>query len=241
VHAFAEESSAPLRNIHHNQNSIAKEETILKEIHAEIFFMKSKANLLAIVGSQRRNGNSYSLAKAVLNSVDANYEVVQLADKKIQFCNLCEKCISDDCILKDDFNMILEKMKHADGIVFAVPKYLFVASKFICFLERLDTIDHMRKHAGYERTFKNPDYKLFTEKPFCIFFTSGTGSIEKKTQQIVVDYTESLGLKLIRHDKPPYLGINVKAGDRKGNVLSNKQAIKECKRLVEKLIDSIKK
>jgi multimeric flavodoxin WrbA len=203
--------------------------------------MKSKANLLAIVGSQRKNGNSNSLAKAVLDSVDADYQMVQLADKKIEFCNICEKCISDDCILEDDLNEILEKMKYADGIIFVVPKYLFVTSKFLCFLERLDTIVHMRKHAGYERTFKNPDFKLFTEKPFCMFVTSGTGNIEKQTLETVIDYIEYLGLGLTRHDKPPFLGISIKAGDRKGEVLGNKQGIKECKRLVEKLILSIKK
>jgi len=198
--------------------------------------MRSKLNLLAIVGSQRRNGNSYSLAKAVLDSVDAEYEIVQLADRELAFCNLCEKCISDDCVLEDDFNKILEKMKHADGIVFVVPKYLFVASKFLCFLERLNTIDHMRKHAGYERTFQNPDYKLFTEKPFCIFVTSGTGNVEKQTLEIVVDYIEGLGLRLIRYGMPHFLGISVKAGDRKGEVLGNKQGIEECRRLLQKLL-----
>ena len=203
--------------------------------------MRSKLNLLAVVGSQRRNGNSYSLAKAVLDSVDAEYEIVRLADREIAFCNLCEKCISDDCVLEDDFNEILEKMKHTDGLVFVVPKYLFVASKFLCFLERLDTIDHMRKHAGYERTFQNPDYKLFTEKPFCMFVTSGTGNVEKQTLEIVADYIEGLGLRLIRYDKPPFLGVSVKAGDRKGEVLHNKQGIKECRRLLQKLVDSIKK
>ncbi|MFB0567052.1 MAG: flavodoxin family protein [Candidatus Bathyarchaeia archaeon] len=203
--------------------------------------MRSKVNLLAIVGSQRRNGNSYLLAKAVLDSADADYEIVQLADKQIAFCNLCEKCISDDCILEDDFNEILQEMKHADGIVFVVPKYLFVASKFLCFLERLDTIVHMRKHAGYERTFHNPDCMLFTGKPFCMFITSGTGNVEKQTLEIVVDYIEFLGLTLIRYDKPPFLGISIKAGDCKGEVLGNKQGIKECRRLVEILIDSIKK
>jgi len=198
-------------------------------------------NLLTVVGSQRRNGNSYSLAKAVLDSVDAEYEIVQLADREIAFCNLCEKCISDDCVLEDDFNEILDKMKHADGLVFVVPKYIFVASKFLCFLERLNTIDHIRKHAGYERTFQNPDYTLFTEKPFCLFVTSATGEVEKQTLEIVVDYIEGPGLRLIRYDKRPFLGVSVKAGDRKGEVLGNKQGIEECRRLVDKLIDSIKK
>jgi multimeric flavodoxin WrbA len=204
--------------------------------------MKSKVKLLAIIGSQRKNGNCYSLAKTVLDSTQADYEIIQLVDKKIEFCNLCEKCIDRDCVLEDDFNQIFEHMREADGLVFVVPKYIFVASKFLCFLERLDTIDHMRKHAGYERTFKNPDYRLFLkEKPFCIFVASGTGNVEKETLEIVADYIKGPGLTLIPYDQQPFLGVTVKAGDIKGEVLKNKKGIEECKKLTEKLIDSIVK
>jgi multimeric flavodoxin WrbA len=203
--------------------------------------MKPKTKLLAIIGSQRKNGNSYLLAKTVLDSTEADYEIIQLADKDIEFCNICEKCLSSDCSLEDDFNQILEKMKTADGIVFVVPKYLFLASKFLCFLERLATIQHMREHAGYKIAFKNPDYKLFpTKKPFCIFATSGTGKVEKETLQIVADYIDGLGLKLVPHNLPPFLAVSVKAGDNIGEVLRNKEGIDECKKMIEKLGDSIK-
>jgi len=202
--------------------------------------MKSKAKLLAIIGSQRTNGNSYLLAKTVLDSIEADYEIIQLADKKIEFCNLCEKCVSSDCVLEDDFNQIFEKMKSADGIVFAVPKYIFLASKFLCFLERLDTIQHMRENMGYKIAFKNPDYRLFPEKkPFCIFIASGTGNVEKETLQKVVHCIEGLGLKLVPYNLPPFFGVSVKAGDDIGEVLRNKEGIEECKKLIEKFIDSI--
>lgn len=167
--------------------------------------MRSNVKLLAIIGSQRKNGNSYLLTKAVLESAEANYEIIQLANKKIEFCNICEKCIDNDCVLEDDFNSILEKMKSADGIVFGFPKYLFTASKFLCFLERLATVDHMRKNAGCKITFKNPNYRLFSEeKPFCIFVLSGTGKVEKETLEIVTEYIGDLGLRLIPHDQPPF-------------------------------------
>ncbi len=203
--------------------------------------MKPKVNLLAIVGSQRKNGNSYLLAKAVLDSVNADYEIVQLANKEIAFCDLCEKCTSNDCVLKDDLGEVFEKMKHADGIVFIVPKYLFVASKFLCFLERLDTINHMRINAGYERTLQNPNYRLFDKKCFCMFVTSGTGNIEMQTLEIVVNYIKFLGLDPIHYNEAPFLGVSVKAGDRKGEVLDNKLGIEKCVKLVEKLISSTKR
>ena len=46
--------------------------------------MKSKVKLLGIIGFQRINGNSYQLARKVLDSVDADYEIVQLAEKRIR-------------------------------------------------------------------------------------------------------------------------------------------------------------
>jgi multimeric flavodoxin WrbA len=202
--------------------------------------MKSK--LLAIVGSQRKNGNCYLLTRKLLESVDADHEIIQLADKRIEFCNICEKCINSDCVLEDDFNQILESMKKADGIVFAVPKYLFFPSKFVCFLERLADVEHMRRHSGYKRTFVNPEYRLFSDKkPFCIFAVSGEGTIEKETLKIVAENIEDLGLRLVRHDLSPFLGVSIKGGEDIGEVYSNKEGIEECRRLAVKLIDSIKK
>jgi multimeric flavodoxin WrbA len=203
--------------------------------------MKPKPKLLAIVGSQRKGGNSYALAKTVLESADADSEIVELADVRVDFCDICEKCADGDCALQDGFNGILEKMRRADGIVFSVPKYLFVGSKFLCFLERLATINHMREHGGYERSFRNPEYRLFeAEKPFCLFVGSGTGKVERQTVKTVAEYIESTGLMLIRHDKPPFFGVNVKAGDRRGAVLDNERDLAECRRLVRKVVNSIK-
>jgi len=108
-----------------------------------------KPRLLAIIGSQRKNGNSYLLAKAVFDSVGVDSGIVQLADREIEFCTVCEKCVNGDCVLRDDLNEILTEMQKADGIVFVLPKYLFSSSKFLAFLERLDGIVHMRRHMGY--------------------------------------------------------------------------------------------
>jgi multimeric flavodoxin WrbA len=214
-----------------------------KEILAKISLLNSmKTKLLAIVGSQRKNGNSYSLAKTVLESFDADHDIIQLADKKIEFCNLCEECIDKDCVLEDDFNEILAEMKKADGIILAVPKYLTAPSKFLAFLERLATIVHIRRHMGYGGPPKNPDYRLFSEqKPFCVFALSGTGKFNKRDLRNFTDYTESLGLTLVSHDHPPFIAVNVKAGDDKGEVLKNKAAIERCRKLAQKVIMSTKK
>ena len=204
--------------------------------------MKTEARLLVIIGSQRMNGNSYQLAKTVLDAAPVSYKTIQLADKNIEFCTLCEHCKDgSDCNLQDDFNDILKEMRSADGLVFSLPKYLFVGSKFLAFLERLDTLVHMRRHEGYERKPEKPNVELFSGKPFCIFLTSGTGQVENEILRIVEEYIETLGLKPIFSDEPPHLGVNVRAGDSKGEVLHNKKAIEECRRVVIKTIDSIEK
>lgn len=204
--------------------------------------MKSKVNLLAIVGSQRKEGNSYHLAKTVLDSLPVNNKTVQLAEKNIGFCTLCERCKDGgDCTLQDDFNDILKEMQAADGIVFSLPKYLFVGSKFLAFLERLDTLAHMRRHGGYERKPEKPNVGLFSGKPFCIFFISGTGQVENEILRIAGEYIETLGLKPVFSDEPPHLGVNVRAGDSKGEILHNKKAVEECRRVAAKMASLAKK
>lgn len=204
--------------------------------------MESKVSLLAIVGSQRQDGNSYNLVKTVLDSLPIRHKMVQLAEKNIGFCTFCGRCKDgDDCILDDDFNDILSEMQAADGIVFSLPKYLFVGSKFLAFLERLDTMVHMRRHGGYERKPGKPNVRLFSGKPFCIFLTSGTGQVENEILRIVEEYIEMLGLKPVFYDEPPHLAVNVRAGDSIGEVLHNKKAVEECRRVAAKVVKSAKK
>jgi len=47
-------------------------------------------------------------------------------------------------------------------------------------------------------------------------------------------------IEIISSDLPPFLGVTDKGGDDIGEVLRNKEGMKECRKLVEKFIDSIK-
>jgi multimeric flavodoxin WrbA len=221
---------------------LSRQLTPIKTLMKIGLIMSMKTKLLAIVGSHRKNGNCYALAKSILESTSSKSRIIQLASKKIEFCVLCEKCVHEDCVLTDDLNQILAEMKKADAIMFIFPKYLLASSKFLAFLERLDTIVHMRKHKGYKRTFTEPDYRLLPkQQPFCVFALSGTGRFKKETLRTVVEYVESLGLTLVSHDRPPFIAVNVRAGDEKGEVLKNKAALKQCTELTKKVIKSIKK
>ena len=193
--------------------------------------------LLAIAGSHRIEGNCYAISKAVLDSLDCDYSIIQLANKEIMYCTICEECVTKDCVLTDDLYNMLKEMHESDGIIFVVPKYLSVPSKFMAFLERLASIVHMRKHNGYEGPPVNPDYTLFKEgKPFCIFALSGRGNYGEQHINTIVDYAEYLGMNLVSSDHASFIAVDVKAGDVKGEVLGNKEAIKQCRELAQKLV-----
>ena len=195
--------------------------------------------LLAITGSHRRNGNSYALSKAVLDSLDCEHTIIQLAEKEIGFCTICEECVDKGCVLEDDLDEVLGEMEGSDGLIFAVPKYLSAPSKFMAFLERLATLVHMRRHLGYGGPQVNPDYVLFKGgKPFCVFALSGRGEFDESALRTVVDYLEYLGLTLVSHDQPPFIAVNLRAGNVKGEVLENKEAVEQCRELVRDVMAS---
>jgi len=197
--------------------------------------------LLAIVGSQRRSGNSYLLAKETLKSTKVDSEIVQLAEKEIEFCDLCGKCETGDCVLNDDFNQILKKMKEADGIIFSFPKYFSLSSKFLCFLERLVMIHHCKEYHGLRKIGVRPDPNispLLKGKPCCLFVVSASGRGEEEPLKITAHEVERMGMKLILHDSQPFFGVAAK-GEDKGEVLKDKKGIEDCRRMIRKLIDSI--
>lgn len=203
---------------------------------------RRRIKLLGIVGSQREYGNSFLLTKEALKPFEEiDYEIIQLAKKKIEFCNICGKCKSMECPLKDDFNEILEKMKEADGMIFAYPKYLFsVPTKLLCFLERLDVIHHFRRgiESDYiedlrvEQTLSPP----LEGKLCCLFVVSDPNEKAEDSLTVVADEVKSLGMNLVLDDSN--IGAHA-IGKLRGEVLKDQKGIANCRKLVRKLIESI--
>lgn len=88
--------------------------------------------VLIISTSPRKGGNSERLADEFAKGAREgghNVEKICLYDQKIQFCKGCLVCQkTKECFLKDDANEIVEKMIHADTIVFATPIYFYEMS-----------------------------------------------------------------------------------------------------------------
>lgn len=102
-------------------------------------------NVLVISSTLRKNGNSEVLAKEFLRGAkDAghNVEFVTLQDREIKFCKGCFACQKlGSCVIKDDSNEIVEKMKDADVIAFASPIYYYeMAGQLKTLLDRANAL-----------------------------------------------------------------------------------------------------
>ncbi len=99
--------------------------------------MEDKAGtkqVLVILGSPRRKGNSATLATQIsqgAKSAGADVETIFLQDLKISPCRSCYTCQkhnSKGCAIKDDMQEIYPKLIKADAWVIASPVYWFTMS-----------------------------------------------------------------------------------------------------------------
>ncbi len=88
-----------------------------------------KKNILVISTSPRKGGNSETLADALIRGAKEagnQVEKVCLYDKTIGFCKGCLGCLkSHRCVIHDDADIIAQKMRQADVLVFATPIYYY--------------------------------------------------------------------------------------------------------------------
>lgn len=85
--------------------------------------------VLVVSTSLRSGGNSDIMADTfieVAKEVGHDVTKITLANKNIGFCKGCLVCQnSKPCVIKDDANDIVEKIKEAEVIVFATPVYFY--------------------------------------------------------------------------------------------------------------------
>lgn len=92
-----------------------------------------RKNVLAIVSSPRKGGNSETIVERfVTGAKEAGHtvETVFLREKKIAPCLACEACLQNGgtCVQKDDMAEILEQIIAADVIVLSTPVYYYSIS-----------------------------------------------------------------------------------------------------------------
>ena len=109
----------------------------------------------AFVGSARRKHTYHAVEQFLRNLQsmgDVEYEIVRLIDYQLQPCRGCKVCFDkgeERCPLKDDRDLLVEKMMASDGVVFASPNYSFHVSAIMkTFLDRLAFAFHRPRFFG---------------------------------------------------------------------------------------------
>ena len=109
----------------------------------------------AFVGTARKK-NTYNAVRQFLDNLqslgDVEYEIVALSDYRLGTCRGCKLCFEkgeEFCPLKDDRDVLIEKMMASDGVVFASPNYSFQVSAIMkMFLDRLGFVFHRPRFFG---------------------------------------------------------------------------------------------
>jgi len=83
---------------------------------------------------------------------DVESEIVVLNNQQIGICRGCKLCFEkgeEFCPLKDDRDMLIEKMMASDGVILASPNYSFqVSATMKMFLDRLGFVFHRPRFFG---------------------------------------------------------------------------------------------
>ena len=82
--------------------------------------------ILALSGSPRKRNTVSALAALQEHSPDIEFEVLTLKDLDLRFCKGCYACIrlgEERCPLKDDRDVLLQRIENADGLILASPTY----------------------------------------------------------------------------------------------------------------------
>ena len=112
----------------------------------------------AFVGTARKKHTYYAVHQFLENlksSGDAECEIIALTDHRVEICRGCKNCFrkgEEFCPLRDDRDVLIEKMMASDGVVFATPNYSYqVSATMKMFLDRLGFVFH--RPCFFGRTF----------------------------------------------------------------------------------------
>ncbi len=77
-------------------------------------------------------------------------DLIELADLEVTPCTACESCSLDGaCVFADDFSAAYDRMRDADGLIFASPVYVDnVSGQMKVFIDRLADAMHYQNLAG---------------------------------------------------------------------------------------------
>lgn len=111
--------------------------------------------VIAIIGSAQKKATYEAVQEFERNLksyMDIDFEYIFLKDYKLEFCEGCKLCFDkgeEFCPIDDDRDLLIDKMSHSDGVIFATPNYSFhVSSSMKNLLDRLAFIFHRPRFFG---------------------------------------------------------------------------------------------
>ncbi len=123
--------------------------------------------ILAINGSPREGGNTDTVIREIMGSVEDNddFRYVHLADLDINDCNGCKSCKqSPGCIQEDDMQSLYGELERADMLLIGSPIYMGAETgRLKCFCDRL--------YAFLESGEEGFNSRLEGEKRAVVFFS----------------------------------------------------------------------
>jgi NAD(P)H-dependent FMN reductase len=125
--------------------------------------------VLAIIGSPKGKGNSYKVTKKLEMEMktleEFEFEYLFLKDFNLEMCRGCFSCVKKGqnfCPIKDDIDIIKDKMHKSDGLIFVSPCYCQnVTGIMKNFIDRLSYLFH------------RPEF--FKQKALAVSTTAGSG------------------------------------------------------------------
>jgi len=99
--------------------------------------------VVAFNGSPKKEGNTYHAIKMVaeeLEKENIEVEIIHVGNKVIRGCLACNGCVknqNEKCVINDEVNDWIQKMKESDGIILGSPvHYASVGATMKAFLDR---------------------------------------------------------------------------------------------------------
>jgi len=182
--------------------------------------------ILGVVGSPRVGGNTEVITRIALEEVQKEgleTELISLAGKNIQPCDGCRSCwTTGECHIKDDFEVIYNKMVEADGIILATPVYYGAATPQIASL--------INRFYGYSREKKPLENKV--GGPIVVAHRAGHNFT---LAQLMFLFMIS-GIIV-----PGSTYWNIAFGREKGEVIKDEERVRTIKNFGRKLVWLVKK
>jgi len=155
--------------------------------------------IIAINGSRRKQGNTGILLETILQPAEnggIETEQIFLGDYHIEACTGCEGCAKSwECVIKDDFAELIDRLDKADGIVLGSPTYWYtVTSDMKRFIDRcysLIRFPHNRQQwiSKYQESGKVCITAAVCEQP--------KEAMMGNTLTLLSDFSKDLDLKLL--------------------------------------------